>query len=36
MVGGILTSMIMELTVYPAIYYTIKRREINKMLEENQ
>ncbi len=33
MVGGILTSMIMELTVYPAIYYTIKRREVKKMLE---
>jgi len=35
MVGGILTSMIMELTVYPAIYYSIKRREMKKMLEEN-
>lgn len=32
MVGGILTSMIMELTVYPAIFYTIKRREVKKML----
>lgn len=32
MVGGIITSMIMELTVYPAIYYTIKRREVKKML----
>ncbi|AFN74015.1 heavy metal efflux pump, CzcA family [Melioribacter roseus P3M-2] len=32
MVGGIITSMIMELTVYPAIYYTIKRREVRKML----
>ncbi len=30
MVGGIITSMIMELTVYPAIYYTIKRREFKK------
>jgi Cu(I)/Ag(I) efflux system membrane protein CusA/SilA len=36
MVGGILTSMIMELTVYPAIFYTIKRREVKKMLEENK
>lgn len=35
MVGGIITSMIMELTVYPAIFYTIKRREVNKMLKEN-
>jgi copper/silver efflux system protein len=35
MVGGILTSMIMELTVYPAIFYTIKKREVKKMLEEN-
>ncbi len=34
MVGGILTSMIMELTVYPAIYYAIKRREVRKMLAE--
>ena len=34
MVGGIITSMIMELTVYPAIFYTIKRREVKKMLEE--
>jgi Cu(I)/Ag(I) efflux system membrane protein CusA/SilA len=30
MVGGIITSMIMELTVYPAIYYTIKKRELKK------
>ena len=35
MVGGILTSFIMELTVYPAIFYTIKRREVKKMLEGN-
>ncbi len=32
MVGGILTSMIMELTVYPAIFYTIKRREVKKLI----
>ena len=32
MVGGILTSMIMELTVYPAIFYTIKKREVKKMI----
>lgn len=30
MVGGIITSMIMELTVYPAIYYSIKRKEVKK------
>lgn len=30
MVGGIITSMIMELTVYPAIYYVIKKRELKK------
>lgn len=29
MVGGIITSMIMELVVYPAIYYVIKSRELN-------
>jgi Cu(I)/Ag(I) efflux system membrane protein CusA/SilA len=32
MVGGILTSMIMELTVYPAIFYSLKKREINRIL----
>ncbi|MGB5531275.1 MAG: CusA/CzcA family heavy metal efflux RND transporter [Ignavibacteriaceae bacterium] len=32
MVGGILTSFIMELTVYPAIFYTIKRREVKKLI----
>jgi len=32
MVGGIITSMIMELTVYPAIYFTIKKRELKKEL----
>jgi len=32
MVGGIITSFIMELTVYPAIFYLIKKREVNKML----
>jgi Cu(I)/Ag(I) efflux system membrane protein CusA/SilA len=36
MVGGILTSMIMELTVYPAIFYTIKRREVRKMWKEQE
>lgn len=36
MVGGIITSMIMELTVYPAIYYSIKRREVKKILEESK
>ncbi len=36
MVGGILTSMIMELTVYPAIFYTVKRREVKKMLNKSQ
>jgi len=35
MVGGILTSMIMELTVYPAIFYTIKKRELRRMNLEN-
>jgi Cu(I)/Ag(I) efflux system membrane protein CusA/SilA len=31
MVGGIVTSFLMELTVYPAIFYIIKKREVNKM-----
>jgi len=30
MVGGIFTSLIMELTVYPAIFYALKRREMRK------
>jgi Cu(I)/Ag(I) efflux system membrane protein CusA/SilA len=34
MVGGILTSMIMELTVYPAIYYSIKKREMKQVLNK--
>jgi len=32
MVGGIITSMLMELTVYPAIFYIVKRREVLKSL----
>ncbi|MBL1214107.1 MAG: efflux RND transporter permease subunit [Ignavibacteriae bacterium] len=35
MVGGIFTSMIMELTVYPAIFYAIKKREVKKLIEDN-
>ncbi len=31
MVGGIMTSFIMELTVYPAIYYILKKRELLKL-----
>lgn len=30
MVGGIITSFIMELTVYPAIFYIIKKKELEK------
>jgi len=33
MIGGIITSFLMELTVYPAIYYIIKRREMTKVNE---
>lgn len=36
MVGGIITSFIMELTVYPAIFYALKKREVNKMLVEKR
>ncbi len=37
MVGGILTSLILELTVYPAIFFSIKKREMkkNNLLSEN-
>ena len=35
MVGGILTSFLMELTVYPAIFYSLKRRELKKELGVN-
>lgn len=31
MVGGILTSLIMELTLFPAIFYIIKTKEVNKL-----
>ena len=30
MAGGIFTSFIMELTIYPAIFYALKRRELRK------
>lgn len=30
MVGGIFTSMIMELAVYPAIFYVLKKRELKR------
>ncbi|MEE9449229.1 MAG: CusA/CzcA family heavy metal efflux RND transporter, partial [Ignavibacteriaceae bacterium] len=34
MVGGILTSLIMGLTLYPAIFYTVKKKEVKKLLNE--
>jgi len=36
MVGGILTSLIMELTLFPAIFYIIKKRELKKSLITKQ
>ena len=36
MAGGILTSLIMELTVYPAIFYIIKKREVKKQIFETK
>ncbi len=37
MAGGIFTSLVMELTIFPAIFYLLKRREMkkNNMLIEN-
>ncbi len=35
MVGGIISSLIMELAVFPAVYFLIKKRELNKMLLVN-
>ena len=32
MFGGIITSFILELTVYPAIFYIWKRREVQKLI----
>ena len=32
LVGGIITSLIMELTLFPAIFYIIKKRELQKQL----
>ena len=34
MVGGIITSLIMELTLFPAIFYIIKKKEVKKLLNE--
>ena len=34
MVGGIITSLVMELTLFPAIFYIIKKREVIKMLNK--
>lgn len=36
MVGGILTSFIMELTIYPAIFFTLKKREVVKLKNQVQ
>jgi Cu(I)/Ag(I) efflux system membrane protein CusA/SilA len=35
MVGGILTSMIMELTLFPAIFYAIKKRDLKKIFSKS-
>ena len=34
MVGGILTSLVMELTLFPAIFYIIKKKEVKNLLNE--
>ena len=34
MVGGIVFSFLIILTLFPAIFYIIKKREVNKMLKE--
>jgi Cu(I)/Ag(I) efflux system membrane protein CusA/SilA len=34
MIGGVVTSVIMELLVYPAIYYLWKRRSIRNKSPE--
>jgi Cu(I)/Ag(I) efflux system membrane protein CusA/SilA len=36
MVGGIVTSLIMELTVYPAIFYAIKKRELKRLILQQE
>jgi Cu(I)/Ag(I) efflux system membrane protein CusA/SilA len=36
MFGGIFTSLIMELTVFPPIFYLVKRREVKKLTEQNK
>lgn len=36
MVGGIITSLIMELTLFPAIFYIIKKKEVKKLLIESK
>ena len=34
MFGGIFTSLIMELTVFPPIFYLVKKREVKKLLTQ--
>jgi len=36
MVGGIVTTLFMILTIFPAIFYLIKKREFNNILKTNQ
>jgi len=31
MIGGIFTSFIMELTIFPAVFYLWKKRELKKL-----
>jgi Cu(I)/Ag(I) efflux system membrane protein CusA/SilA len=35
MVGGIITSLVMGLTLFPAIFYIVKKREVGKMILTN-
>ena len=35
MVGGIITSFIMELTLFPAIFYIVKKKEVLQLINSN-
>jgi hypothetical protein len=36
MVGGILTAFIMGLTLFPAIFYVVKKKEVLNLIKNNK
>jgi Cu(I)/Ag(I) efflux system membrane protein CusA/SilA len=35
MFGGIITAMIIQLAFYPAIFYVVKKKQVLKLIEQN-